>query len=406
VLRIGLSGGIGAGKSTVSSTFSELGGIVVDGDVISREVVEPGTEGLSKLVDAFGKDILHDDGSLNRPALAAIAFSDDEKRKTLNGIVHPLVAHRRSELIASAVDAEKNPVIVEDIPLLVESGMAPMFPLVVIVHADEDLRVKRLIEYRGFSAEDARARIAAQATEEQRRAVADVWLDNSGSAGELVGKARELWHQRILPFAHNLDNSQPARSAPVLVPSDPSWPDQGRRIAARLNTACGHRAVRIDHIGSTAVAGVDAKDVIDMQVTVASLEMADELVDPLTSAGYVHRPITADVGKPDARSTVAEFDQTNDESLWHKRLHCSADPGRPTNVHIRVDGWPGQQFALLFVDWLRANPSAQADYLALKRRVAAEAHADTGAYADAKEPWFLDAYRRAWEWADTTGWRP
>jgi dephospho-CoA kinase len=403
VLRIGLSGGIGAGKSTVSSTFSELGGIVVDGDVIAREVVEPGTEGLGKLVDAFGNDILHDDGSLNRPALAAIAFSDDEKRKILNGIVHPLVAHRRSELIAAAAD---DAVIVEDIPLLVESGMAPMFPLVVIVHADEDLRVKRLIEYRGFTEEDARARIAAQATEEQRRAVADVWLDNSGSAGALIEQARELWLQRIVPFAHNLDNGQPARSAPVLVPSDPSWPDQGRRIAARLATACGHRAVRVDHIGSTAVAGMDAKDVIDMQVTVASLELADELADALTSAGYVRRPITADVGKPDARSTVAAFDHTNDESLWHKRLHCSADPGRPTNVHIRVDGWPGQQFALLFVDWLRANPSVQADYLALKRRIAAQAHADTGAYADAKEPWFLDAYRRAWKWADTTGWRP
>ncbi|BBZ16196.1 dephospho-CoA kinase [Mycolicibacterium gadium] len=403
MLRIGLSGGIGAGKSTVSSTFSELGGIVVDGDVIAREVVEPGTEGLGKLVDAFGADILQKDGSLNRPALAAIAFSDDEKRQTLNGIVHPLVAHRRAELIAAAAD---DAVIVEDIPLLVESGMAPMFPLVVIVHADVETRVKRLIEHRGFTEEDARARIAAQATEEQRRAVADVWLDNSGSAGELVEQARALWHERILPFAHNLDHGRPARSEPVLVPSDPSWPDQGRRIAARLNTACGHRSVRIDHIGSTAVRGVDAKDVIDMQVTVASLEAADELADALTTAGYVRSPITADVGKPDARSTVAAFDHTNEESLWHKRLHCSADPGRPTNVHIRVDGWPGQQFALLFVDWLRDNPSVQADYVAHKRKVAAQAHADSGAYADAKEPWFLDAYRRAWEWADTTGWRP
>lgn len=143
-----------------------------------------------------------------------------------------------------------------------------------------------------------------------------------------------------------------------------------------------------------------------MQVTVASLEAADELADALTTAGYVRSPITADVGKPDARSTVAAFDHTNEESLWHKRLHCSADPGRPTNVHIRVDGWPGQQFALLFVDWLRDNPSVQADYVAHKRKVAAQAHADSGAYADAKEPWFLDAYRRAWEWADTTGWRP
>lgn len=403
MLRIGLSGGIGAGKSTVSSTFSDLGGIVVDGDVIAREVVEPGTEGLAKLVDAFGREILHDDGALNRPALAAIAFSDEEKRQTLNGIVHPLVAHRRSELIAAAAD---DAVIIEDIPLLVESGMAPMFPLVVIVHADEELRVKRLIEYRGFTEEDARARIAAQATEEQRRAVADVWLDNSGTAGELVEKARALWHERILPFAHNLHGNRPAPSKPVLVPFDPAWPDQARRIVARLNTACGHRAVRVDHIGSTAVPGMDAKDVIDVQVTVASLADADELDEALTAAGYVRGPVTADVAKPDARSTVAEFDHSNDEALWHKRIHSSADPGRPTNVHVRVDGWPGQQFALLFVDWMRANPGVQADYLSLKRRVAEEGHVSTGAYADAKEPWFLDAYRRAWEWADATGWRP
>ena len=237
----------------MSSTFSELGGIVVDGDVIAREVVEPGTEGLAKLVDAFGNDILPTTAALNRPALAAIAFSDDEKRKTLNGIVHPLVAHRRSELIAAAAD---DAVIVEDIPLLVESGMAPMFPLVVIVHAEEDFRVKRLIEYRGFTEQDARARIAAQATEEQRRAVADVWLDNSGSAGELVEKARELWHQRILPFAHNVEQrTTRARRSRFWCPYDPFWPDQARRIAARLNTACGHRAIRIDHIGSTAVPG-------------------------------------------------------------------------------------------------------------------------------------------------------
>ncbi|MGA9373806.1 MAG: dephospho-CoA kinase, partial [Mycobacterium sp.] len=223
MLRIGLTGGIGAGKSTVSSTFSELGAIVVDGDIIAREVVEPGTDGLAALVGAFGDAILLPEGALNRPALAAVAFSDDEKRAALNGIVHPLVAHRRSELIAAAsVDA----VIVEDIPLLVESQMAPMFPLVVIVHAEAKLRVKRLIEYRGFTEEDALARIAAQATEEQRRAVADVWLDNSGTAGALVEQARGLWHDRILPFAHNLRARRPAHLEAAVVPADPSWPEQ------------------------------------------------------------------------------------------------------------------------------------------------------------------------------------
>ena len=383
MLRIGLTGGIGAGKSTVSATFSELGGIVVDGDVIAREVVEPGTDGLASLVETFGEGILQPDGALDRSALAAIAFSDDQKRAALNGIVHPLVAHRRSELIASALEASDNPVIIEDIPLLVESSMAPLFPLVVIVHADEELRVRRLTEYRGFSQEDARARIAAQASEEQRRAVADVWLDNSGSAGELVESTRALWRERIQPFAHNLQTGRPAQADATLVPHDPQWPAQAQRILARLRTACGHRASRIDHIGPTAVPGMDARDVIDIQVTVASLEVADELRDPLLAAGYLHTDVTRDVA------------QTDDPARWRKRLYASADPGRPTNIHVRVAGWPGQQFALLFVDWLKANPGARSDYLALERSVA----------ADASEPWFRDAYGQAWLWAERTGWR-
>lgn len=392
MLRIGLTGGIGAGKSTVSATFSECGGIVVDGDVISREVVEPGTEGLAALVEAFGSDILLPDGALNRPALAAVAFSDDEKRKTLNGIVHPLVGKRRQELISAAPD---DAVIVEDIPLLVESRMAPMFPLVIIVHADEEVRVARLVEHRGFNKADARARIAAQATVEQRKLVADVWLENHGSPDELERQARALWHDRVLPFAQNLDAGTPAVAEPALRSADPTWVEQATRIGNRLNTACGHRAVRIDHVGSTAVPGLDAKDVIDVQVTVASLEAADELADALLAAGYPRVPdITADVA------------HTDDPALWQKRFHASADPGRPTNVHVRIDGWPNQQFALLFRDWLTADADARAEYLALKRRVAAEGHATTGAYADAKEPWLVEAYRRAWKWADATGWRP
>lgn len=404
MLRIGLTGGIGAGKSTVSATFAECGGIVVDGDVIAREVVEPGTDGLAALVEAFGSDILLPDGALNRPALAAVAFSDDEKRKTLNGIVHPLVGKRREELIAAA---PHDAVIVEDIPLLVESAMAPMFPLVVIVHAEEDVRVARLIEYRRFDAADARARIAAQATEEQRRAVADVWLDNSGGSDALKRRALDLWHQRVMPFARNLDAGAPAVAEPRLVSADPTWAEQAKRIVNRLNTACGHRAVRIDHVGSTAVPGLDAKNVIDVQVTVASLEVADELAEALVTAGYPDvADITSDVAKPDARSTFAQFDHSDDSALWQKRFHGSADPGRPTNVHVRVDGWPGQQFALLFRDWLTADAAAREEYLALKRRVASERHATTDAYAEAKEPWFTDAYRRAWEWADATSWRP
>ena len=398
MLGIGLTGGIGAGKSTVSATFAECGGVVVDGDVIAREVVEPGTEGLAKLVDAFGQDILLPEGALDRPALAAKAFADEDKRATLNGIVHPLVARRRAEIIAAVSEDE---VVVEDIPLLVESGMAPLFPLVVIVHADVEERVKRLIK-RGMTEDDARARIAAQASEEQRRAVADVWLDNSGSEGQLVERSRELWYQRILPFAHNLRERRTVPAPPQLVPSDPAWPAQAGRIVERLKTACGHNALRVDHIGSTAVPGMDAKDVIDVQVTVASLAVADEIVEELTRAGYprIDR-ITTDVPKPDGRSTNPAFDHTDNTALWHKKIHASADPGRPTHVHVRVNGWPNQQFALLFTDWLTQHPAVQADYLAAKRAALTRPQ-----YAEAKEPWFLDAYRRAWDWADAVNWRP
>ncbi len=137
---------------------------------------------------------------------------------------------------------------------------------------------------------------------------------------------------------------------------------------------------------------MDAKDVIDVQITVPSLAVADELDEALTKAGYPRRRhITADVA----------LDRGDDPALWHKRFHASADPGRPTHVHVRVDGWPNQQFALLFTDWLRQHPAVQADYSAAKRAAQAAPQ-----YAEAKESWFLDAYRRAWDWADAVNWRP
>lgn len=404
MLRIGLTGGIGAGKSALSATFAACGGVIVDGDVIAREVVEPGTEGLASLVEAFGEDILLPDGSLDRPTLAARAFPDDEARQKLNRIIHPLVARRRAQIIASVRD---DAVVVEDIPLLVESGMAPLFPLVIIVYADVEVRVRRLVELRGMPEEDARARIAAQADDDQRRAVADIWMDNSGSQEDLVKRAREVWSDRIVPFAHNLSERRTAHAATRVVAADPTWPDQARRIVARLSTACGHKALRVDHIGSTAVPEFDAKDVIDVQITVESLAVADELGDALLSAGYPRiEHIDGDDVHAEARSTIGEYDHSDDAALWRKRIHGSADPGRPTNVHIRVDGWPNQQFGLLFVDWLAANPQERADYLAAKQSAEQQADGDAARYVEAKEPWLAEAYRRAWEWADFTGWRP
>jgi dephospho-CoA kinase len=384
MLRIGLTGGIGAGKSTVSATFAECGGIIVDGDVIAREVVEPGSEGLAQLVEAFGEDILLSDGALNRPALAAKAFVDDEKRAKLNSIVHPLVGRRRLEIIEAVSD---DAVVVEDIPLLVETGMAPSFPLVVVVTADPETRVERLLK-RGMHESDARARIKAQAPEEQRRAIADVLLDNSGLQGELVEQARDVWYNRVLPLAHNIRTRQCAPPVYQLVPYDPTWPGDAQRIINRIQMACGERALRVNHIGSTAVPGMDSKDVIDIQLTVESLDTADDLNGPM-----------ADVGYP--RIDTQDWSHTDDSAMWDMRVHCAADPGRPANIHIRVEGSPGQQFTLLFRDWLTANPAVQRDYLAAKRGALSAPN-----YAEAKQPWFADAYHRAWEWAETTGWRP
>jgi dephospho-CoA kinase len=175
-----------------------------------------------------------------------------------------------------------------------------------------------------------------------------------------------------------------------LVPYDPAWPADARRIIKRIQTACGSKALRVDHIGSTAVQGMDAKDVVDIQITIASLGVADEIKDALANAGY-----------PRVEHITTDMLHTDDPALWRKRIHCAADPGRPANIHVRVDGWPGQQFALLFRDWLAANPGVQEDYLTAKRRALSAPD-----YAAAKEPWFAEAYGRAWEWAETTGWRP
>jgi dephospho-CoA kinase len=195
MLRIGLTGGIGSGKSTVAGLLAEHGARVVDADRIAREVVAPGTPGLAAVVAEFGPDVVAPDGSLDRPALAAVVFTDPAARSRLDGIVHPLVRARAAEAIAAApADA----VVVQDVPLLVETGQAGSYDLVLVVETDEEVRVARLVE-RGLSAEDARARIASQATDEQRRAVADVVLRNDGDRDALAAQVDRFWAERVVP---------------------------------------------------------------------------------------------------------------------------------------------------------------------------------------------------------------
>lgn len=396
MLRVGLSGGIGSGKSTVANRLRELGAVVVDADALAREVVQPGSRGLAELVERFGQDVLAADGTLDRPALARKAFVDDRSRADLNAITHPKIAELTAQRMAEAPD---DSVLVHDIPLLVEAGYAPGYHLVIIVHASEDVRVARLSE-RGLEETDARARIAAQATEQQRREVADVWLDNSGEVDRLLDQVDRLWHERLAPFEENLRLGRaPESGPPRIVEPDPDWAAQAQRLIARVERAAGERAVRVDHVGSTSVPGLPAKDVIDLQLTVRTLADADALAGPLAEAGFVVLPhITGD----------APHEFAPDPHLWVKRLHTAADPGRPANLHLRVEGGPGWRTALVFPAWLRAEEAARADYLATKRGLEARCAQDpnTERYAEAKQGWFAENLPKALAWADRTGWTP
>ncbi|MEU5512050.1 dephospho-CoA kinase [Streptomyces fungicidicus] len=192
MLKVGLTGGIGAGKSEVSRLLVEHGAVLIDADRVAREVVEPGTPGLAAVVDAFGEEILTADGALDRPKLGSLVFADPEKLAVLNAIVHPLVGARSRELEeAAAVDA----VVVHDVPLLTENGLAPLYDLVIVVDASPETQLDRLVDRRGMTAQDARARMAAQASREERRAIADIVIDNDVPLDALRRRVEDVWSQ-------------------------------------------------------------------------------------------------------------------------------------------------------------------------------------------------------------------
>lgn len=193
MLRIGLTGGIAAGKSAAARRFAELGAVVIDHDLLAREAVAPGTIGLERIVEEFGEEILAPDGSLDRAALGHIVFGSHEARARLNAIVHPEVRRLAAEREAAAGAAAPGAVVVHDIPLLVETGQADAFHILVVVDTPADLRIRRLVEGRGLSLPEARQRVAAQATDDARREAADVVVSGARGEDELRAAVDALW---------------------------------------------------------------------------------------------------------------------------------------------------------------------------------------------------------------------
>lgn len=401
MLTVGLTGGIGAGKSTVAALLADLGAVVVDADRVAREVVERGTPGLAAVHARFGDAVLRPDGSLDRARLAALVFPDRAALEDLNAITGPAIAERVARLRSAVAPGT---ITVFDMPLLVERRLWPREHLTVVVGASEQVRRERLVSGRGIAEPDARHRMAAQASDEERRAAADVWIDNGGALDRTRDQVQRLWHERLVPFNANLVNRTPSprpQLAAVADP-DPTWPAQAARLAARIEAAlspvlpAGDLAV--DHVGSTSVPGLIATDVLDLQVTVRHLADADDpsFIEALERRGFA---------RVDGGAADEAHPPSGDALVGTRRVHASMDPGRAADVHVRELGSAGWELALLFRDWLRTEHAEREAYAAAKRRLRAPTLTTSG-YAAAKEAWLAAAYPRALDWAARTGWRP
>lgn len=294
MLRIGLTGGIGAGKSAAANALAGHGAVVIDADRLAREVVAPGTPGLAAIVEAFGADVLAPDGSLDRPKLGRIVFADAEALSRLNGITHPLIGSLTAERLAAA---PPDGIVVHDIPLIVEGGSGAGFHLVVVVMAPLEVRLERLIGLRGMPEEDARARIAAQATDEQRVAAADVLLDNSGALADLRRAVDALWADRLVPYADAIARGVVPEPRGVVPGAEPRpggspGPDPSAarrraefdRAAARLRSWL-HRPDLV--VGDASPGG---SGVLDLRVPLADADEVRSVTAALAGSGWIVGP--------------------------------------------------------------------------------------------------------------------
>jgi dephospho-CoA kinase len=358
MLRVGLTGGIGAGKSTVSAMLRQLGAVVIDSDRIAREVLVAGSAGLVSVVHEFGPGVLAEDGRLDRPALARLVFSDAGRRKALEGITHPLIAARTRDLFEAA---EADAIVVHDVPLLVEGDLGSAYHLVLVVSAPASVRAARLVDQRAMALDEIRSRMAAQASDRQRRAAADVWIDTDRSRSRVLDEVESLWRRRLVPFENNIRRCiavrPPERSD--VQPYDPDWPVVAARLAARVGGAVGRLGRGVEHIGSTSVPGLAGHPVIDLQLGVAGTADADAVAADLAGAGFP----TAAKSSVDIVHPGVDGDPTN----WTRRVHYGADPSSPVRLYVRVVDGPGWRTALVLRDWLRNVPEARARHESFER---------------------------------------
>lgn len=349
MLWVGLSGGIGSGKSTVSARLARRGALVIDADLIAREAVEPGRPALQEILQRFGARVRASSGGLDRAALATIVFADPQARRDLEAITHPWILERTRELLDAAPE---DAVVVHDIPLLVELGRAADYALTVIVSVSEQERLRRLVQTRGIDPQAARARIGAQATDEQRVAAADVLLDNEGTLQDLHARVDRLWHERLLPFELALRSDVVSQSSEALadVESSTRLAGDAARVLERLRQAFGDSMIRGDHLRSASAPGPVATDVVELQVVVPELAALDlpQVRDRLRQRGLL---VLADRGK-DRMRQQPEPSSADHPSAWPERMIATADPGRVVHCYVRPVASPA---------WRRALPDQPAD---------------------------------------------
>ena len=353
MLTVAVTGGIGSGKSTVSAALADLGAVVVDSDRLAREVVAPGTPGLATVTEAFGPTVLATDGSLDRAALAAIVFRDAEARHRLEAITHPLV---RAAFRQARDAAGPGAIVVNDIPLVRTVADAAQFHLVLTVAADEEVRVARLID-RGLSEDDARARMRAQLSDDERRPLTDVWLHNGGDEADLRRIVRTVWTERLVPFQDNLLAGRPAARAGSSG-AVPGGPSPLPLLCARVSAATGGLPCAPDAAGGLprvwdATGGLPGEwDVTgagpSLRVEVPDLGTADALAPALARAGFPRVPedgpaaASGDrrVRAGDSGGTGGGDGAGNGARAPHpgraERIHAGADPGSPVTVHLAI----------------------------------------------------------------------